>query len=424
MKKMKLSSLVLVFFLGLQITVVAQYENIKMIDYVYVTNVKSVSLSPLGNTLEPAITYLNGASLQLTFDDMDGDQKDYTYDVIHCDRNWVPSDLQKQEYVNGFVNEEVDNWRFSTATFVPYTNYYLNIPNRDMSLTLSGNYVLVVYDGEEDEERIPVLTRRFVVVDSKVNIETRARRPMDVTKVRTNQEFDLYINHEDFPMIDPMFNLTVSVVQNANWNTAFYELKPRFVVGNRLTIDNTNIVSFPGLKEFRSLDIRSLDIVSNDIEAIELTNNGTDILVHLGEVRANGTYSAYPDADGAFIIDTKDQTSSSTQSDYGNVIFTLNSPPLVENVYVMGKFTDWQVDDMYKMEYNSEHEIYICEVEMKQGFYDYMFAVDNGGVLDPTVIEGSSYETQNFYQIFVYLREPGDRYDRVVGYIKVEPTIR
>ena len=420
---MRFFAVLLSMVFGFCNTVQGQYDEIKMIDYVYTTNIKSVSLSPIGNTLAPAITYVGGVSLQLSFDDMDADQKDYTYDIIHCDRNWVPSDLQKQEYIDGFVNEEVDNWRFSTATFVPYTNYYLDIPNRDLSVTISGNYVLVVYEGEEDEDRIPVITRRFVVVDNKVGIETKARRPMDVTKVRSHQEFDLFVTNEDFPIIDPMLNMTVSVVQNANWNTGVYGLKPRFMVGNKMTIDNTSIVSWPGLKEFRSLDIRSLDIVSNDVEAIQLTNNGTNILLHLGYPRANGSYSSYPDADGAFIIDTKDQTSSSTQSDYGNVIFTLLSPKLETDVYVMGKFTDWQVDDTYKMEYDHQREIYMTTIEMKQGFYDYMFAVEKDGLLDPTVIEGSSYETQNFYQIFVYLREPGDRYDRVVGYAKVEPTL-
>lgn len=397
----------------------AQYDEITMEDYVYVTNVKSVALSPIGNTLEPAVTYLNGATLVLTFDDMDADQKDFTYDIIHCDRNWKPSDLQKQEYIDGFVNEEVDNWRFSQGTYVPYTSYTLNIPNRDLSITLSGNYVLVVYEGEEDEDRIPIITRRFVVVDDQVTIETKPRTSFEASKISTHQVFDLSLNIEELNIVEPLQTLSVSINQNGNWNNAITDVRPKFPMGDRLMIDNTGKISFPGLKEFRSLDIRSFDIVSMDVHTLKLTDNGTDILVKLGQPRTFGGYRNYPDADGAFILANRDGVDI-MQSDYANVIFTLETAERDEDVYVTGKFTDWVADDMYKMTYDPDRGIYVAEVELKQGFYDYYFAVLNDeGLLDPTPFEGSSFETDNFYQIFVYLREPGDRYDRVVGYKKL-----
>ncbi len=411
--------LISVFSLG---SVYGQYDDLVMQDYTYATNIKSVSLSPSGSTLDPAITFLNnGVRLVLSFDDMDGDIKDYTYDVIHCDRNWNPSDMQKQEYIDGFVNEEVDNYRFSTGTYVQYTNYDLSIPNRDMRVVLSGNYVLAVYEGEEVEDRFPILTRRFVVVDRKVNVTAKPRRPMKVLKMDTHQEFDLYLSKKDFQIVDPQLNVKVSITQNGNWYNSIDTLAPRVVIGDKIIIDNTNIVSFPGLKEYRSLDIRSFSIASNDVHSIDLHDEGTDVLVKLGFPRKHGTYSSYPDADGAFIIATKDQSSNLTQSDYCNVIFTLQTPEVDEDVYVTGKFTDWLPEEQYRMTYDDSREIYIAQIQLKQGFYDYMFAVEKDGVLDAAEIEGSSYQAQNFYQVLVYLREPGDRYDRVIGYAKLNP---
>ena len=73
------------------------------------------------------------------------------------------------------------------------------------------------------------------------------------------------------------------------------------------------------------------------------------------------------------------------------------------------------------MLYDYTRDIYFAEVELKQGFYDYMFAIEKDGKLKPEYIEGSSFQTENFYEIFVYLREPGDRYDRVIGYSLVKP---
>jgi len=418
----KLLILLLAFMLVAADTT-AQYEDLVMEDYVYVTNIKSVSLSPLGQTLSPAVTYLNGGvTLELTYDDMDADQKDYTFDVIHCDRNWQPSNLQKQEYIDGFVNEEVDQLRFSIGTFVPYTNYRMQIPNADMSILLSGNYVLVIYEGEEDEDRFPIITRRFVVVDNKVRLETKARRPLDVLKSYTHQEFDLIVNNEDYPIIDPMLYLRASVVQNNNWNTSIDTLVPRIALGDRIIVDNIDKISFPGLKEFRSLDIRSLDIVSQDVHSIDLHDEGTDVLVELGLPRVGETYRTYPDADGAFVLANRDTGGSAIQADYANVIFTLETAELTEPVYVTGKFTDWLPEEQYRMEYDDYRGIYIAEIEMKQGFYDYMFAVERDGLLYPEPIEGSSFETQNYYQVFIYVREPGDRYDRLVGYTKFTPS--
>lgn len=404
-------------------TMLGQYEDLVMEDYIYVTNIKSVSLSPLGQTLQPAVTYLDGGvMLELSFDDMDADQKDYTFDVIHCDRNWQPSDLQKQEYIDGFVNEEVDQLRFSVGTFIPYTNYRMQIPNADMSIRLSGNYILAVYEGEEDEDRMPIITRRFVVVDNQVRLETKARRPFDVLKSYTHQEFDLSIYTDDYPIIDPMLYVRTTVLQNSNWNTSIDTLAPRIALGDKIIVDNIDRISFPGLKEFRSLDIRSLEIVSQDVHSIDLHSDGTDILVHLGLPRKGDIYRTYPDADGAFVLANRDDRGSAIQSDYATVIFTLDSPKLQQDVYVTGKFTDWLPEEEYRMEYDEYREIYIAEIEMKQGFYDYMFAVEEGGHLRPAPIEGSCYQTQNFYQVFVYVREPGDRYDRVIGYTKFSPS--
>lgn len=400
-----------------------QYEDIRMEDYVYVTNVKSVSFSPNGETLNTAVTSLRNMSLYLSFDDLEGDIKDYTYDIIHCDRNWQPSQLQKIEYIEGFVNEEIDINLFSQGTFVPYTHYQLSLPNRDVDVLLSGNYVLAVYDGElGDEERYPVLTRRFVVVEPGVKVQTNARRPLDVSKIDTHQEFDLYIDNKDFPIIDPELYMQVSVTQNGNWNNSIDTLSPIFFVGNKITINNRDRISFLGLKEFRSLDIRSFDVISNDVQEVQLHDDGTDVLVKLGEPRLGAGYSNYPDANGAFVIDTRDDNNGTLQSDYATVIFSLRmEEELPEDVYVMGKFTDWQIDDTYKMSYDSYSGVYLAEILMKQGFYDYMFATERDGKLQPAAIEGSSFQAFNFYEIFVYLSEPGDRYDRCVGYSRVTP---
>ena len=395
----------------------AQYEDLYFEDYVYVTNIKSVKINPVGSPLDPPIVYLgNSQRLIVSFDDMDNQDKDYTYDLIHCNKDWTPSDLERIEYIDGFVDEEIDNSYFSVNTFVPYINYQLALPNVDLNWNISGNYLLVIYEGNDVDDRIPVITRRFMVVDKKVNVSIRNRRPLDVLKLKTHFEFDLFVNNKDFKIIDSRNNVSVTVMQNYRWDIAFTDMKPKFAVGDQMTIDNTGKISFPALKEFRSADIRSLDYVANGITSIDLNSYGTDVLLDLGKKRGDSYYTTVPDANGQYVIQNKDVGSDATGGDYANVIFTLAMPEIEEEVYVMGAFTDWKIDEMYRMRYYDDQQVYIAEVLLKQGYYDFFYGVEDGDVLNAREIEGSWADTENNYQVLVYLREPGDRYDRLIGY--------
>lgn len=411
----KLSTLLVLIFFTFPLH--SQYEDIYFEDFVYVTNIKSVKINPFGSPLQPPIVYLgNTQSLLVSFDDMDNEQKDYSYEIIHCNKDWTPSNMERIEYLDGFANEEIVNANFSVNTFVPYINYRLTLPNSDITWNLSGNYLLIIYEGDDIDDRLPVITRRFMVVDKQVNVSINNRRPLDVSKLKTHYEFDLFVSNKDFRIIDSRNNLSVTVMQNYRWDIALTDLKPRFSVGDRMTIDNTGLISFPALKEFRSVDIRSLDFMANGIESIDLNTYGTDVLLELAKPRGDSYYTTIPDANGQYVIQNRDLGTDHTGGDYANVIFTLASPERDEEVYVMGAFTDWKIDEMYRMRYYDEKQVYVAEVLLKQGYYDFFFGTDDNGVLNARALEGSWADTENDYQILVYLREPGDRYDRLIGY--------
>jgi hypothetical protein len=56
---------------------------------------------------------------------------------------------------------------------------------------------------------------------------------------------------------------------------------------------------------------------------------------------------------------------------------------------------------------------------LKQGYYDYLFAVVPDGKMrgSVSVIEGDHWETKNQYSVYVYYREKVPEYDRLVGYL-------
>ena len=58
---------------------------------------------------------------------------------------------------------------------------------------------------------------------------------------------------------------------------------------------------------------------------------------------------------------------------------------------------------------------------LKQGYYNYLFALKPAGQpADFQYFEGSRFETENAYDIFVYYRAPGTRYDQIIGYRALE----
>ena len=60
----------------------------------------------------PIINLGSTESLKLSFDMLDPQNEFLNYSLIHCDRNWMPSDLQPMDYVNGNTMGEITDLSF------------------------------------------------------------------------------------------------------------------------------------------------------------------------------------------------------------------------------------------------------------------------------------------------------------------------
>lgn len=404
----------------------AQLEDVKNYDYVYVDNIKSVRFHLDGLLLTYPIVDLGSSTpLVLSFDDLDGDVKDYSYRIIHCDRDWQPSQLNTMEYLDGFTEELIDNFQYSFKTVQLFTHYRLFLPNNDMRWTISGNYLLVVYEDEGD--KVPVITRRFVVVDPKIQIQPRLVRPSQVSKSRTHQEIDFSVDHQRLDIRSPQIEIRAAVLQNGRWDNAVTDLKPFFTRANELVFDYQDKIVFPAGREFRYLDLRSLRFRSENISAIESYRDGYEVILYKDEKRTNQSFFTREDINGKFVIESYDQQDFDLSSDYADVLFTLYSPAeLGGEVYLLGAISDWQPREAFKMVYNPAINGYVTKVLLKQGYYEYAYGVmpdvEGARTLDMSETEGNSYETQNDYTIIVYYRPFGSRYDQVIGAVTFDTT--
>jgi hypothetical protein len=125
---------------------------------------------------------------------------------------------------------------------------------------------------------------------------------------------------------------------------------------------------------------------------------------------------------GAFNIDNLDYRDLAF-TNYVNVNFTLASPPVNGDVFVTGAFSNWNLNQENKMQYDSVQKSYTSKMLLKQGWYDYQYVVKSSQ-LPYYYFEGSHFETENYYEIFVYHRPYQPRADLLIGYLRLEKNPR
>src|SRR6185503_7312999 len=83
-------------------------------DYAYKPTIKTVQLYGTQWEFSPALIEMNSdEQLQLSFDDLDGDKKQYTISFVHCNSDWTPSNLMIMEYMDEFADMNIINFTYS-----------------------------------------------------------------------------------------------------------------------------------------------------------------------------------------------------------------------------------------------------------------------------------------------------------------------
>jgi hypothetical protein len=363
----------------------------------------------------PVLNLGSTESLKLSFDMLDPQNEFLNYSIIHCNRNWMPSDLQPMDYVNGNTMGEITDYKFSTNTYQTYTHYSLNFPTEEMTLTKSGNYILKVFRNFDEEDIL--LTRRFMVVDIQTKISSTIKSATVPEFRFSHQEVDFSVNYLGFDIPNPFLDVNVTILQNNSWNNAITNLKPQFVNNNELSFNYENENLFPGTNEFRFFDIRSLRFFSNNVikKYIDSVQN---VVLRPEESKAYLNYVRWIDYNGKRDIFNSDGMNLVEDGDYALVHFNFKSNNLEDlgEIFVYGELTDWQLKDEFKMTYSPELNIYTCPVLLKQSYYNYHFILrGKDGKIDYSFTEGNHQETENDYTILVYHKNVFYGYDEIIG---------
>jgi hypothetical protein len=390
-------------------------------NYIYDPNVQSVIFSKAGvDDRFPIMTLNSNEQLQLGFDVIGNTNEFFQYSLTHCDANWNPTPLGQNEYINGLTIDNINEYRFSTNTYVRYVHYNLLLPNENMKPRFAGNYLLKVFRNFDEEEL--VLTRRMLVLSSNVTIDGKVQ-PASLAQYRfTKQELQFNINYKGFNIPNPFGDVSVVITQNGRWDNAIRGLKPQFIADNVLQYNSFDQAIFPGGNEFRFFDFRSLRTLSPNVRS-KTFDSVYHVILNYDESRGSKQYFQYLDNNGRRVLANREGINSDIDGDYAWVNFYLISMSPVQegDVYVLGEFTDWKLLPKYKMYYNKNRGRYDLEAQLKQGRYEYIYAVKNEttGQPDEVSLEGSSSNTENEYLILVYHKNIQFKYDELVGVRKL-----
>ena len=385
-------------------------------DRIYAETIHTVELYRTGWRLSgPVLQSDEANTLSLDFDDLTDNPETYYYTFIHCDAEWKPTDLFPEDYLDGYTGNEIRDYESSVNTTVPYIHYHLTFPNDEVRFRITGNYVVEVYRDMDPDH--PVFTARFMITSGSVSITGKVTRSTGPDRLR-NQQLLVTVDYGGVPLRSPADELYVVIRQNGRWDNAIRGPHPSEQGNGRLVFGTPSGIIFPGGNEYRNLDIKSVRYQSPGILKIDYNPPYYNVILEPAKIRSLGPYLTKKDLNGRFFIENSRGSTSDTDADYFNVFFTLPANfPFDGSVYILGALSQWNYTQQNRMLYNEKEHRYEATMMLKQGMYNYAYVVKAPGTGrgDLTRIEGSHWETENDYTILVYHRDPGERYDRLVG---------
>ncbi len=394
---------------------------------VYEPDVKTVQINPTRNNLieltQSAVLPISQRDkLVLSFDYLYGTVEDFRARIIHCNSDWKPSNFSNLDILNAYNEFRLDQFEQSFNTRVPYIHYTFELPR----VKLPGNYLLVIYRGNNLDDLI--LSTRFMIVDNLAMVNPQFGLSSGIIERAQNQQIDFTVDYSNLEVSNPMGEIKVVIRQNRRWDNAIFGLKPSFIKDfeKKLSYEFFNLENnFKGGNEFRFFDLRSVNFPGQNVNKIDQDENQITANLMSDKSRKEEAYTFIQDLNGAYIIERVDANNPDTEADYVNVNFFLRAPEQVTGqVFVLGNMNNWEKEKDNRMVYSEQFGGYLGRQLLKQGWYNYVYYLQNSDNNAPYFFEGSFAETENIYEIFIYHRAIGSRGDLLMGYLRINPNSR
>ena len=379
-------------------------------------------------------------TLHISFDEMSHDVHFYTYTVEMMNGGMsatasLNGGMLSSEYLRGFTTRDITDYEHSINTSREYTHYWFDFPNEDMALTKSGNYRLTIYEDGNPDNRVAEVD--FCVVEPMVKIDTKVRANTDIEFNGRYQQVDVDVDFKPAGIRYQPSEISVVVTQNNRQDNSVTMTQPTFVEPNRLRYINNKALIFEAGNEYHHFDAFSCFYAGYGIDRVYHEMGDYHALLFPNEI-TKGQYIHEFDSDGRFVVNAERTNDSDTEAEYMWVYWTLpaEQPWFDGMLYVGGDIFGNELSLRNRMQYDAETKCYWLTALVKQGGYDYQYwfvpKVPRDQVPSTKVnqskatlqrTDGSYWQTENEYAVYVYWRPFGARYDRLVGLQILKSTL-
>lgn len=324
-----------------------------------------------------------------------------------CDKNWQPLD---NIFLKNFGKDRFYNLQFSVApNGVKSYNYTFKqiFPDERHQITFpfSGKYRYFITDFN-DENKI-YAEGFFIVVYQTFSVMASHKREVIDDSLSEIMEFNqrdrLEVTVEIPSALDIARQSEIEIIQNQKFFSShfvdFYK-KSRYEFGKYLNQNTKQYIKRDLLpaNEYRQIDLTDITKYPNDKLLISFTGIDLTRIFNYGGKDFDGGKKYYSKKD--------------IYNEYLDYKFELTLPsPVDGDVYLVGSFNDWNIDEIYKMEKMGNY--YSIIVNLKRGIYDYQYVVvkevhasPKKRIIDWIQNEGNSWNTKNTYYILVYFNNP------------------
>jgi len=371
-------------------------------------DIRSVQLFRGSAGTAPIIELNSSQRLTLRFDDLGIDTDMFRVEVTHHQSDWADSGLLPNFYLRGFQTDYFGEGTKARPQNPSYLSYSYTFPNERMGITRSGNYMIHVYRQYSNQK---LFSMPFLVIESDGVSEILLEElfNQDARYLRHHQLFARY-KYEKTSII-PQVDLTVWFVQNQFWAQARKADQQDFSEQFNARLYLSRDRAFIGAVEFYDLNLANIDRYSTQI--IDFEQRFNIPLVTLNRDVVN--LSIAPQLRRSRLTTSP---SSNYEARYALVRFQLEmneSERPYGDIYLIGGFNQWGIQEANKMTWNEGSGMYIGEAVVKEGQYAYKYAVLEGNRVNDTLLDASFASTRQEYHALVYLRDQTFQVDRLVG---------
>jgi Domain of unknown function (DUF5103) len=382
-------------------------------------NIHTLQVGIRGTSLSLPVIQLGGQDMiNVSFDELSHEAHAYGYKITHCNSDWTPSNINSSEYLNGFTSANITDTKLSMNTTVVYTHYSFHLPNDEISFKISGNYIVSIYEDNQFDN--PVAQACFSIVEPHSNITGTIRGNTDTELNTRLQQLDFEVDMAGYPVKDMLSEIKVVVRQNNRTDNQISNLQPTSFTDSKLSFLNNKDLIFEGGNEYHRFDASSVYVGGGGIDFIRMVRPNYHAYLLPNKIQTAKTYTQDYDVNGKYVINAQRASDVDVEADYMYVHFSIptKNPFFDGLIYLGGEFNFNQIDESVKMNYSFENEAYTKELLLKQGGYNYQYWFKQKKINQLSVerVDGSYWQTNNEYSIYVYQRPWGERYDKLIGF--------